>query len=87
MRPRSDDADRELRVRFAKRLHELRHARGLTQVHLARRIGVSPSTLSAWERTRRISIAMVPAICKALECSVADFFAKPGAKVRPGRKL
>ena len=39
----------DIRVRFGSRLRELRLAAGLSQEQLARRVGVSWSTINRWE--------------------------------------
>lgn len=52
---------------IARRLRELRKRRGLTQVELAKRVGIDQTLLSTYERgTVRLHGAMVAALAKAL---------------------
>lgn len=44
--------DRSMDNIFAKRLKELRLAKGWTQVELARKVGVVRTVISDWERSR-----------------------------------
>lgn len=63
------------------RLRELRQARGVSLRLLAGCVGLaSPSTLVDYERARsRIPAERLPALAKALQCPLRDFFKPPGS--------
>ena len=61
---------------FASRLKKYRKERGLTQVQLAEKAGVSRDSIINYENGRRKNppIEVVMKICKALNCEWHDFF-------------
>lgn len=60
---------------YNEKLIELRRERKLTQTALAKIIGVSPRTISAYERnTRRPSLANAIAIAKFFGVDAKDLF-------------
>ncbi|MAT72892.1 MAG: transcriptional regulator [Planctomycetaceae bacterium] len=55
-------------------LRTRREEAGLTQEELARRLKVSQSSLSKWERgDRRIDLVQLRSWCQATGCSLAEF--------------
>jgi putative transcriptional regulator len=61
-----------------KTIRELRTARGWTQLELANRLSVTPSTVYNWERGRHpLSAAMLRQIARLFEVSMDDI-ALPG---------
>ena len=88
--PAPDRLDRHLGRRLARRRHEL----GLTRADVARRIGVSPATVTLFEGgLKTVGAAELVALAETLGVSVAWFFAEPppaiavasGAAPRPER--
>lgn len=69
-----DDNHLKERRRVARRLRELRLARGITQTELSRMMGFAhPSSISSIEHGRRpIYEDELPILAKALECTVND---------------
>lgn len=60
---------------MTNKIKELRKEKNLTQVELARRIGVSRSYINRIERgTRRANISIAVRIAKELDCKVEDIF-------------
>lgn len=58
---------------IAKRLRDTRKARGLTQVEVARQVGIPQTLLSEYERgTVRIHAAMVAALARVLHVSTDE---------------
>lgn len=54
-------------------IHELRTKKGLTQIELAKKIGVKSNTISNYEGGKRVPNAvMLKKISQALDCSVDD---------------
>ena len=70
----------ELIKNLGTRAHDLRLQRGLRQVDLARRAGVSLSTLKRFERTGQGSTDLLIRVAFALqaESPLADLFAERG---------
>lgn len=65
--------DRELASALGARIRALRHRRGLSLRELARRLEVSPATLSQLERGRvGVTVARLNRIAQALEVAVGD---------------
>jgi len=65
----------ELRVRFGKRLKELRMSKGLTQEQLAEKAGVSADFISLIERGYRApSFETIQMLAKALQVQESSFF-------------
>ena len=61
------------RLRLGLNVRRLRHGLHLTQTELAARIGCGNRTISAIERGQRdLSVEMLFALCRALECSVKE---------------
>ncbi len=57
------------------RIHELREAAGLTQAQLAVQMGLTQSTICAWESEIYLPKArQLPALAKALGCEINDLF-------------
>lgn len=58
------------------RLKELRISRGLTQMELAKRAGISFVTINKLENkpSKSVKSDTVAQLCSALNCSVNDFF-------------
>ena len=57
-------------------LKAARLSKGMTQLELARKLGVVRETISLWERgTNRINSEMLVRISEVLECSI-DFLCK-----------
>jgi len=56
------------------KVQKLRLDKGLTQVQLAKKIGVNKGTVQKWEQEGRgqETIARIARLCKVLECSVED---------------
>jgi transcriptional regulator with XRE-family HTH domain len=54
-------------------IRELRQGRGWTQLELANRLGVTPSTVYNWERDKHpLSAAMLRQIARVFEVSMDD---------------
>ncbi len=69
--PRRDD----IRIRFGKRLGQLRRERGWSQEELADRAGLHRTYLSSTERGQRnISLANLDKLAQALEIDIAEMF-------------
>lgn len=72
----------ELRVRFGKRLKELRINKGLTQQQLAEKVGVSVDFIGLIERGYRSpSFKNIEVLAKALKIHESDFFSCPSSSV------
>ena len=57
------------------RLKELRAARGMTQAAIAERLGVSPQTVSKWERGLLApDISLLPKIARLFRCTIDSLF-------------
>lgn len=69
-------------VRF--RLRELLEERQMTQSELARRSGLSFVTINAiaQNRTTRVDLATLDALCAALECPPGDLLEREAPKPR-----
>ena len=59
--------------RFADRLREARVAAGMTQEQLALELGITKSSVSAWENNRETpSFRMLPQLCRLLRHSLDE---------------
>ena len=64
-------------MNIGKQIKERREALGMTQMALAKMLGVYNTTVSQWERGNKIpDIKCWPALCKALECTESDLVAR-----------
>lgn len=55
------------------KLKEVRKSRGISQMELADKVGISQTTLSMYETCRRDgSVRIAKAICKVLNCTLND---------------
>lgn len=71
------------RVQLARRLSELRRARGLTQPELGERVGLAYTYISRLENGRVIpSIALLEQLAKGLEVEVYQLFLGAGTEPR-----
>jgi transcriptional regulator with XRE-family HTH domain len=67
--------EEDIRVRFGRRLRELRRERGLSQEELAFRSGLHRTYVSSAERgERNVSLVNIERLARALEIDVCDFF-------------
>lgn len=63
-------------MKLPKALARAREAKGLSQVELAQKLGVSPGTVGGWENgTHGIRLKRLRAVAKALEIDVAELVA------------
>lgn len=86
-KPKAKQAPSEIDLRVAARLREGRHARGLTLVDLAGRLGVSHQQLQKYESgANRISAGMLYEVADLLDMPLADFFVSEGP-AKDGRVL
>jgi transcriptional regulator with XRE-family HTH domain len=70
------------RMQFARRLGQLRSARGLTQLELGERVGLTFTYISRLENGRVApSIALLERLARGLEVEVYQFFL--GARTEP----
>lgn len=61
--------------KLARRLRELRTAKGISVTDLAKSVGVTPVAIYKWESAEnQIDADKYPALAKALKVSVAEFF-------------
>ncbi len=68
-------------------LHEMRRRSGLTQVALAKRLGVDQSLVSKVERKeRRLDVAELRRVCTALGVSLGEFVERFESAIKVGRK-
>jgi transcriptional regulator with XRE-family HTH domain len=67
--------DADIRVRFGRRLRQLREQRGLSQEELAFRAGLHRTYVSSAERGQRnVSLVNIEKLALALGVRIADFF-------------
>jgi transcriptional regulator with XRE-family HTH domain len=65
----------DIRVRFGRRLRELRRARGLSQEELAFRAGLHRTYVSSAERgERNVALVNLERLAKALGVQIRDLF-------------
>ena len=56
-------------------IRKIRIARGMTQEDLAKKLGLSRTTVTFWELgVNNPRTNMIPALAKALKCDIADLF-------------
>jgi transcriptional regulator with XRE-family HTH domain len=85
-------ADRAFYEQLGQRIAEHRKARGITQVELAKTLGIAQQTLAHYEGgTVRIAVATLTVVAKALEVAIEDLLgsssAKTAGKRGPASKL
>ena len=65
----------DIRVRFGRRIRELRRARGLSQEELAFRAGLHRTYVSSAERGKRnVALVNLEQLAKALGVQIRDLF-------------
>ena len=65
----------DIRVRFGRRIRELRRARGLSQEELAFRAGLHRTYVSSAERgERNVALVNLERLAKALNVHIRDLF-------------
>jgi transcriptional regulator with XRE-family HTH domain len=70
--------ERAFFIAFGERLAGLRKAKGLTQVQLAERLGVSQQAVTAYESgNRRVPISTLPALADVLGVSIEELIGAP----------
>lgn len=58
-------------------IRKYRKKKGLTQVAVAKEMGVAPSTIAQWETgARNPNIRQVPMLATVLECTLDELFGK-----------
>jgi transcriptional regulator with XRE-family HTH domain len=73
--------DRAFYEQLGQRIAERRKARGITQVELAKILGIAQQTLAHYEGgTVRIAIATLTIVAKALDATIEDLIGIPSAK-------
>lgn len=76
--------EREYFVALGKRITQLRKARNITQVQLAKALGVSQQTIQAYEvGRRRIQVSNLPIVARTLSVSLEELF---GSEAQHSRK-
>jgi putative transcriptional regulator len=83
-------APRRRRGVIVNRISEIVGGRRLTLTALAERSGLGRDTLSDlyWDKTRRIGLATLAALCHALRCQPGDLFAyTPAAPPTPAARV
>jgi len=74
----------DLAQRLADRLRALRDEEGLSQVQMAKKLGVSRSTLNRLEAASiNTTVKTLGDLCRALKCDIAELF-QPTPPSRPG---
>ena len=67
---------------YAERVKALRTVAGVTQSELASRLGLSRSSVLNWELGRtRPDISNIPALCRALNVPISQFFFSTGRMI------
>ena len=75
----------DLGARMAEALKRVREEAGLTQIEMARRLGISQPTLHRLERgDQNITLRVLGRLCASLRCEPGDLF-QPG-NLRPPRR-
>lgn len=58
-----------------ERIHELRIKHGLTKTALAHKIGVTPTTISNWDKSDTMpALSVIERVCEAADITVEQFF-------------
>lgn len=74
-------ADRAFYEQLGQRIAEHRKARGITQVELAKTLGIAQQTLAHYEGgTVRIAVATLTIVAKALDVAMEDLLGSASAK-------
>ncbi|PMQ03345.1 Antitoxin PezA [Dyella sp. AD56] len=74
-------ADRAFYEQLGQRIAEHRKARGITQVELAKTLGIAQQTLAHYEGgTVRIAVATLTVVAKALDVAMEDLLGSASAK-------
>lgn len=86
----SDEDQGEVGAAIRQRIKELRQAAGLSQGELARRVNVEQATIGKYETIRTPSAAMLHAIARALDTTMANLLVhvpgEPSGGVSPEAK-
>lgn len=70
------------------RIKQYRKSRKMTQLELAKKLGITNSAVSNWESGNNgIDVEMIPEICKALEISPNDLLNTPESNQLPSDAL
>lgn len=76
-----------LAQRLAERLRELRDKAGISQVQMAKRLGIGRSTLNRLEiASQNTTISTLDRLCRALRCDIPELFPVPTAKKPHGAR-
>ena len=68
----------DIKVRFGRRLREVRQAKGLSQEELAFRAGLHRTYVSSAERGKRnVGLVNVEKLAQALDIDICDLFGRP----------
>ena len=68
----------DIRVRFGRRLREIRQERGLSQEELAFRAGVHRTYVSSVERGKRnVGLVNIERLAQALDIDIGELFSRP----------
>jgi len=68
----------DIKVRFGRRLREVRQAKGLSQEELAFRSGLHRTYVSSAERGKRnVGLVNVERLAEALNIDICEFFSPP----------
>ncbi len=61
-------------MKITVKLADIMKKKGITQAELARKSGISPSTINHiyWQLGKHINLEHLAKICEALNCSVSD---------------
>ena len=77
--------EKEFFKAMGARIAQLRKDSGITQVQLAQVMEVSQQTVTSWEVGRRgVPVSAVPALARALGCTVETLVGEKAATVRRG---
>ena len=76
------------RIIVSQKVKSFRRENRLTQEQFASALGLSPQTISKWEREECYpDITFLPTLADTLGCTVNDFFAWDGIKKGNGRPM
>ncbi len=68
----------DIKVRFGRRLREVRQARGLSQEELAFKAGLHRTYVSSAERGKRnVGLVNIERLAQALDIDIGDLFGRP----------